>query len=69
METQSHLEATHGNLPICDVVEDFRTGTIFDALGSIGGLFALLQSIHILLFGRPLLWGITGEQESSASRT
>ncbi|KAF8600245.1 hypothetical protein BDV93DRAFT_588464 [Ceratobasidium sp. AG-I] len=27
---------------------------------SIGGLFALLQSLHVLLFGRPMLWGLTG---------
>ncbi|CAE6490284.1 unnamed protein product [Rhizoctonia solani] len=44
----------------CDFVDDYRVGTVFNALGSIGGLFALLQAIHLLLFGRPLLWSITG---------
>ncbi|KAF8607058.1 hypothetical protein BDV93DRAFT_505910 [Ceratobasidium sp. AG-I] len=44
----------------CDYIEDYRTKTVFDVIGSIGGLFALLQSMHILLFGRPMLWGLTG---------
>ncbi|KDN48400.1 hypothetical protein RSAG8_02992, partial [Rhizoctonia solani AG-8 WAC10335] len=44
----------------CDFIEDYRTGTILDVLGSVGGLFAILQTIHILLFGRPLLWGLSG---------
>ncbi|KAG8716710.1 hypothetical protein FRC08_008952 [Ceratobasidium sp. 394] len=33
---------------------------MFDLLGSIGGLLALLQGIHIFLFGRPLFWGMFG---------
>ncbi|KAH7337108.1 hypothetical protein B0J17DRAFT_454354 [Rhizoctonia solani] len=33
---------------------------MLDVLGSIGGLYALLQSIHVLLFGRAMLWGLTG---------
>ncbi|KAG8711666.1 hypothetical protein FRC09_020478 [Ceratobasidium sp. 395] len=45
---------------LCAFVEDYRTGTIFDAIGSIGGLLALLQGVHILLFGRPLFWGFAG---------
>ncbi|CUA67107.1 hypothetical protein RSOLAG22IIIB_13258 [Rhizoctonia solani] len=45
---------------LCDYVEDYRSGTIIDVIGSIGGLFALLQAMHLLLFGRPLLWGLTG---------
>ncbi|CAE6478488.1 unnamed protein product [Rhizoctonia solani] len=45
---------------MCDFIEDYRSGTIFDVLGSVGGLFALLQAIHIFLFGRPLFWGLTG---------
>jgi hypothetical protein len=45
----------------CEVVEDYRSSTAFDALGSIGGLLAILQGLHLLLFGRPLFWGITGE--------
>ncbi|CAE6462907.1 hypothetical protein ACGC1H_002141 [Rhizoctonia solani] len=44
----------------CDFIEDYRSGTILDILGSVGGLFAILQSIHLLLFGRPLLWGLLG---------
>ncbi|KAG8717306.1 hypothetical protein FRC08_007724 [Ceratobasidium sp. 394] len=44
----------------CDYIEDYRTSTIFSALGPIGGLFALLQSFHAFLFGRPILWGLTG---------
>ncbi|CUA78534.1 hypothetical protein RSOLAG22IIIB_13212 [Rhizoctonia solani] len=44
----------------CDFIEDHRSGTILDVLGSVGGLFAILQSIHLLLFGRPLLWGFLG---------
>ncbi|KAF8715210.1 hypothetical protein RHS03_00028, partial [Rhizoctonia solani] len=31
-----------------------------DDVGSVGGLFALLQTTHVFLFGRPLLWGLTG---------
>ncbi|CAE6442443.1 unnamed protein product [Rhizoctonia solani] len=45
---------------VCDFIEDYRTGTILEAIGSVGGLFALLQAAHVLLFGRPLLWGLTG---------
>lgn len=44
----------------CDFVEDYRSSTVFDVLGSVGGLFAILQAIHVLLFGRPMLWGLTG---------
>ncbi|CAE6526701.1 unnamed protein product [Rhizoctonia solani] len=45
---------------VCDFIDDYRTGTIFNVIGSVGGLFALLQAMHMLLFGRPLLWGLTG---------
>ncbi|KAF8685484.1 hypothetical protein RHS04_00781 [Rhizoctonia solani] len=45
---------------ICDYLQDYRTGTILDVIGSVGGLFALLQAIYVLLFGRSLLWGLTG---------
>ncbi|CAE6530957.1 unnamed protein product [Rhizoctonia solani] len=45
---------------MCDYIEDYRTGTILDVIGSVGGLFALLQAIHVFLFGRPLFWGLTG---------
>ncbi|CAE6466819.1 unnamed protein product, partial [Rhizoctonia solani] len=44
----------------CGFIEDYRSGTILDVLGSVGGLFAILQTIHVLLFGRPLLWGHSG---------
>ncbi|KAG8690249.1 hypothetical protein FRC09_012066 [Ceratobasidium sp. 395] len=44
----------------CAFVEDYRSSTIFDALGSIGGLLAILQGVHILLFGRPMFWGLVG---------
>ncbi|CAE6464583.1 unnamed protein product [Rhizoctonia solani] len=45
---------------VCDFIDDYRSGTVVDVLGSVGGLFALLQAMHVLLFGRPLLWGLTG---------
>ncbi|CAE6464759.1 unnamed protein product [Rhizoctonia solani] len=44
----------------CDFIEDYRSGTVLDIVGSVGGLFALLHAAHVLLFGRPLLWGLTG---------
>ncbi|KAJ1302215.1 hypothetical protein OPQ81_001039 [Rhizoctonia solani] len=44
----------------CYFVEDYRSGTILDILGSVGGLFAILQTLHVLLFGRPLFWGLLG---------
>ncbi|CAE7146262.1 unnamed protein product, partial [Rhizoctonia solani] len=44
---------------MCDYIEDYRSGSVLDILGSVGGLFALLQTAHVLLFGRPLLWGLT----------
>ncbi|KDN38543.1 hypothetical protein RSAG8_09432, partial [Rhizoctonia solani AG-8 WAC10335] len=45
---------------MCAFVQDYREGTIFDAVGSIGGLFALLQAAHVLIFGKPMLWGLVG---------
>ncbi|KAG9086417.1 hypothetical protein FRC07_013093, partial [Ceratobasidium sp. 392] len=45
---------------VCAYIEDYRSSTIFDAIGSIGGLLAILQGVHILLFGRPMFWGLTG---------
>ncbi|KAG8705096.1 hypothetical protein FRC08_001844 [Ceratobasidium sp. 394] len=44
----------------CQVTEDYRESSAFEVLGSIGGLLALLQGIHIFLFGRPLFWGMFG---------
>ncbi|KAG8703674.1 hypothetical protein FRC08_002700 [Ceratobasidium sp. 394] len=48
------------DLEACDYIEDVRSHTILDVVGSIGGLFALLQFLHVFLFGRPMLWGLTG---------
>ncbi|CEL57228.1 hypothetical protein RSOLAG1IB_08440 [Rhizoctonia solani AG-1 IB] len=45
---------------MCDYIEDYRSGSVLDVIGSVGGLFALLHAAHVLLFGRPLLWGLTG---------
>lgn len=45
----------------CQVVENYRSSSPLDILGSIGGLLALLQGVHIFLFGRPLFWGLFGE--------
>ncbi|QRW03841.1 hypothetical protein RhiLY_02840 [Ceratobasidium sp. AG-Ba] len=64
----SYLNSFHSLYPkedlrpfnLCTIVEDHRSSTIFDALGSIGGLFAIFQGVHILLFGRPLFWGVLG---------
>ncbi|CAE7186860.1 unnamed protein product [Rhizoctonia solani] len=53
----------------CDFIDDYRSSTVFNAIGSIGGLFALLQAMHLLLFGRPLLWSVTGQYRSSESTT
>ncbi|QRW11030.1 hypothetical protein RhiLY_10029 [Ceratobasidium sp. AG-Ba] len=44
----------------CQIIEDYRTSGAFDVLGSIGGLIALLQGVHMFLFGRPLFWGLFG---------
>ncbi|KAH7338232.1 hypothetical protein B0J17DRAFT_416781 [Rhizoctonia solani] len=44
----------------CDFIDDYRSGTVLDVVGSVGGLFALLHTAYVLLFGRPLFWGLTG---------
>ncbi|CAE6533303.1 unnamed protein product [Rhizoctonia solani] len=64
--TPSYLDITATSktgdeVPLCEITEDYRTTSTFDIFASIGGLFALLQGIHILLFGRPLFWGIFGK--------
>ncbi|QRW20722.1 deuterolysin metalloprotease (M35) family containing protein [Rhizoctonia solani] len=62
-QTQKDLpdpELPHRDVEKCDFIEDYRSGTVFDVIGSVGGLFALLHAVHVLLFGRPLLWGLTG---------
>lgn len=48
-------------LNLCQVIEDYRSSSALDVLGSIGGLLALLQGIHVFLFGRPLFWGLLGK--------
>ncbi|KAF8601924.1 hypothetical protein BDV93DRAFT_225392 [Ceratobasidium sp. AG-I] len=45
---------------MCQVIEDYRASSAFDVLGSIGGFLALLQGIHLFLFGRPLFLGLFG---------
>jgi hypothetical protein len=42
------------------IIVDYRQHTFLDALSSIGGLLAALQGLHILVFGRPLWWGLFG---------
>ncbi|KAF8692580.1 hypothetical protein RHS03_08593, partial [Rhizoctonia solani] len=57
-----------GGVPVdnvCDFIEDYRSSTILDVIGSVGGLFALLQAAHLLLFGRPLFWGLVGAKTIS----
>ncbi|KAG9119702.1 hypothetical protein FRC07_005138 [Ceratobasidium sp. 392] len=57
--TDDQLKQSEGS-PLCQVIEDYRESSAFDLLGSVGGLLALLQGIHIFLFGRPLFWGMFG---------
>ncbi|KAG8687669.1 hypothetical protein FRC11_006786 [Ceratobasidium sp. 423] len=45
---------------LCEVTEEYRVGSTFDILASIGGLLALFQGLHVFLFGRPLFWGLFG---------
>ncbi|QRW20393.1 hypothetical protein RhiXN_09368 [Rhizoctonia solani] len=33
----------------CNFIEDYRSGTVLDVIGSVGGLFGLLQAAHLLL--------------------
>lgn len=54
-------EGTRGPDDLCQVIEEYRIGGAFDILASIGGLLALLQGLHMFLFGRPLFWGLFGE--------
>ncbi|KAG8689128.1 hypothetical protein FRC09_012573 [Ceratobasidium sp. 395] len=55
------LKSLSDSMPnVCAFIEDYRSSTIFDAIGSIGGLLAILQGAHMLLFGRPMFWGLTG---------
>ncbi|KEP45092.1 putative Kex protein, partial [Rhizoctonia solani 123E] len=59
VNTQVNMYDFDNSDNVCDFIDDHRSGTVIDVLGSVGGLFALLQAIHVLLFGRPLLWGLT----------
>ncbi|CAE6527095.1 unnamed protein product [Rhizoctonia solani] len=54
------LDSPSAQLEACDYLDDYRSGTILDVIGSVGGLLTVLQGMHILLFGRPLLWGLAG---------
>jgi len=42
------------------VIMDYRRNTFVAALSSLGGLLASVQAIHLLLYGRPLWWGLFG---------
>jgi hypothetical protein len=42
------------------IIQEYRQHTFLAALSSIGGLLAILQGFHLLLFGRPLWWGLFG---------
>lgn len=53
---------TRGPKDLCEVTEDYRISSAFDVLASIGGLLALLQALHVFMFGRPLFWGIFGSK-------
>ncbi|CAE6410051.1 unnamed protein product [Rhizoctonia solani] len=55
-----NLDHPSTRIDACDYIDDYRSSTILDVIGSVGGLFTVLHGIHVLLFGRPLLWGLTG---------
>ncbi|KAF8749699.1 hypothetical protein RHS01_09895 [Rhizoctonia solani] len=60
-QQQAPYDSPEDDGNICDYIEDYRSGSVLDVVGSVGGLFALLlQTTHVFLFGRPLLWGLTG---------
>ncbi|EUC59288.1 deuterolysin metalloprotease (M35) family containing protein, putative, partial [Rhizoctonia solani AG-3 Rhs1AP] len=59
-DAQDNMSGLYGYRQCVRFIDDYRSGTVVDVLGSVGGLFALLQAMHVLLFGRPLLWGLTG---------
>jgi len=44
------------------IIEEYRQHTFLDAISSIGGLLALIQGLHVLVFGRPLWWGLFGSK-------
>ncbi|CAE6477637.1 unnamed protein product [Rhizoctonia solani] len=53
-------QGVRGPSNLCDTIEEYRITSSFDLLASIGGLLALLQGIHVFIFGRPLFWGMFG---------
>ncbi|KAL5634079.1 hypothetical protein ACGC1H_006047 [Rhizoctonia solani] len=55
-------------LDVCDYIDDYRSSTILDVIGSVGGLFAVLHGVYVLLFGRPLFWGLSGHQAHHSVR-
>ncbi|GAB1524783.1 hypothetical protein RhiTH_007938 [Rhizoctonia solani] len=59
-QQQAPYDSLEDDANICDYIEDYRSGSVLDVVGSVGGLFALLQTTHVFLLGRPLLWGLTG---------
>ncbi|ELU36296.1 hypothetical protein AG1IA_09674 [Rhizoctonia solani AG-1 IA] len=59
-QQQAPYDSPEDDGNICDYIEDYRSGSVLDVVGSVGGFFALLQTTHVFLFGRPLLWGLTG---------
>jgi hypothetical protein len=58
---------TVNEITMCDFLEDFRSNTVLDVIGSVGGLFALFQAAHVLLFRRPLIWALIGQPISCHS--
>ena len=49
-----------GDTSYSRVIEDVRTRTFPGALSVSAGLLALMQSVHVILFGKRLLWGLLG---------
>ncbi|CAE6499435.1 unnamed protein product [Rhizoctonia solani] len=58
---QSNIQfGSRGPDNLCEISEEYRIGNAFDIFASVGGLLALFQGLHVLLFGRPLFWGLFG---------
>jgi hypothetical protein len=43
------------------VIADTHSQDLFTVLASVGGLIAALQTLHTLIFGMPLFFGLFGE--------
>jgi len=43
------------------VIADIHSQDLFSVLASVGGLIAALQTLHTLIFGMPLFFGLFGE--------